>query len=216
LRGLFLAALFGAIQSTVNSVLNSTSTVCTLDIYKRLIFKNASERDLVKMGMWSSVVILVLAIILAGFIGQLEGSLFVYVQTLYAFFAAPFAAIFLLGILFRRINGQGATAAVIVGFAFGAALKIYVELPGHVVWLEPFGMQAIFTWLVSMLTCVVGSLLTSRPSPEKVSDQVTFNWRKLNIFEDLGSRWYTHVVLWWGLFCVIIVLLMLVFSGAYL
>ena len=215
LRGLFLAALFGAIQSTVNSVLNSTSTVCTLDIYKRLIRKDASERNLVKVGMGSSVVILVLAIVLAGFVGELEGSLFVYVQTLYAFFAAPFAAVFLLGILFRRINSQGATVAVVVGFAFAVAVKIYVERPDHVVWLEPFGMQAIFTWAVSMLTCVVGSLLTPRPSPEKVSDQVTFNWSQLNIFEDLGSRWYTHVVLWWGIFCVIVFSLLLVFSGLY-
>ena len=44
LRGLFLAALFGAIQSTVNSVLNSTATVFTLDIYKRLLHPAAGEK----------------------------------------------------------------------------------------------------------------------------------------------------------------------------
>lgn len=131
LRGLFLAALFGAIQSTVNSVLNSTATIFTLDIYKRLWRKDAPEKHLVRMGMASSVAILVFAMILAQFIGNISGSLFVYVQSLYAFFAPPFAAVFLLGILFRRINARGASAAVILGFLFGIAMKLYVQTPGH-------------------------------------------------------------------------------------
>jgi len=66
IRGLFLAALIGAIQSTVNSVLNSTATVVTLDIYRRHINKQASEKLLVKIGKWSTVVILAISILLAG------------------------------------------------------------------------------------------------------------------------------------------------------
>ena len=58
LRGLFLAALFGAIQSTVNSVLNSTSTVFTLDIYQRWINPEAGDKRLVRVGVISSMVIL--------------------------------------------------------------------------------------------------------------------------------------------------------------
>lgn len=216
LRGLFLAALFGAIQSTVNSVLNSTATIFTLDIYKRLIRRDAPEKHLVRMGMWSSVVILVISIVLGGFITKFEGSLFVYIQTLYAFFAPPFAAIFLLGILFRRINGQGATTAVILGFLLGILMKIYVQLPGHPAWLEPFAMQAIINWGFCVIVCVVVSFLTARPRPEQVTDQLTFNWSKLNIFSELGTKWYNSVVLWWFVFVFIISLLMLIFSGIYL
>ena len=213
LRGLFLAALFGAIQSTVNSVLNSTATIFTLDIYKRMLAKNADQKSLVRMGMWSSVIILIVAIGLARMIAFQKGSLFVFVQELYAFYAAPFSAIFLLGILFRRLNAKGATAAVIVGFIVAGLLKIYVKRPEHAVWLEPFANQAIVTWAICIFVFVVVSLLTAAPSKEQVADQVTFNWKRLNIFDDLGTTWYTHVVFWWGIFCAIIVGLIVVFSG---
>jgi len=216
LRGLFLAALFGAIQSTVNSVLNSTATVFTLDIYKRLLHPDASDRRLVAMGMWSSVVILIFSIILAWFTRHVEGSLFLYIQSLYHFFAPPFAAIFLLGILFRRINGDGATAAVILGFLLGILIKAYVGLPAHPPWLEPYAMQAIINWGFCMVVCVTVSLFTSKPGPEQVTDQLTFNWTKLNILKDLGTRWYNSVVLWWLIFACIISFLMLIFSGIYL
>jgi SSS family solute:Na+ symporter len=60
------------------------------------------------------------------------------------------------------------------------------------------------------------SLLTPAPRPEQVSDDLTFNWRKLNIFSNLGGHWYTNVILWWGLFVIIIIGLMVVFSGLWL
>jgi solute:Na+ symporter, SSS family len=215
LRGLFLAALFGAIQSSFSSVLNSTATIFTLDIYRRLLHPTASEKHLVRMGMGSSVLFLVVAIVLAGFIGRLGGSLFVYIQSLYAFFAPPFGAVFLLGILFRRINGPGANTAVFLGFVLGIAMKLYVQFdPGHPAWIEPFAMQGILNWAFCVVVCVAVSLLTAPPRPEQVTDDLTFNWRRLNIFGELGTAWYQHVVLWWGLFVLIIVALMVVFSGA--
>jgi len=82
LRGLFLAALFGAIQSTVNSVLNSTSTVFTLDIYKRMWRRDASDKEIVWVGVWATVVILIISIILAGFVDRFGRGLFVYIQEL--------------------------------------------------------------------------------------------------------------------------------------
>ena len=216
-RGLFLAALFGAIQSTINSVLNSTATIFTMDIYKDLARPNASERHLVRVGMWSSVAVLGLSMLLAGGIGWLGKGLFEYVQSLYAFFAPPFGAVFLMGILFRRINGAGATAGVVMGFGMTFAIKAYVAWsPSHPVWMEAFMNQAILNWLFSVAVCVVVSLATAPPRPEQVTDQLTLNWRRLNILEGLGTRWYTHVLLWWGLFAVIIIGLILVFSGVWL
>lgn len=224
LRGLFLAALFGAIQSTVNSVLNSTATIFTLDIYKRLLRPRASDRHLVKVGVLSSAIVLLVAIVLGGFIGRLGGSLFIYIQSLYAFFAPPFAAAFLLGILWKRINGTGATVAVVLGFAFGILMKVYVQfdtaiqtwlplVPDHPAWLAPYANQAAVNWCFCALVCVAVSLMTPPPRPEQVTDQVTVNWRKLNLFDNLGTRWYTSVVTWWGLFVLMIVTLLLIFSG---
>lgn len=214
LRGLLLAALFGAIQSTINSVLNSTSTVVTLDIYKRMFRPQASDRDLVRVGVISSVVILAISIVLGGLVGKLGGSLFEYIQSLYAFFAPPFAAVFVLGILWRRINSTGAIVTVISGFVLGIAIKLYLNFAAAPPdWLVPYANQASINWFFCLLLCSSVSLLTAPPRPEQVTDQLTFNWRKMNIFGDLGDHWYSSVVTWWGLFLVLILALFVVFSG---
>jgi len=213
LRGLVLAGLFGAIQSTVNSVLNSTATIVTLDVYKRLLRPKATDRHLVKVGLLTSVIVLLVSIVLAGFIGRLGESLFVYIQTLYAFFAPPFAAVFLLGILWRRINAAGATAAVFFGFALGIGIKLYVTLASsHPYWIEPYSNQAAVNWTVCLLVCVAVSLLTPPPPPQQVTDKLIFNWKKMNIFDDLGNHWDTSVVTWWGLFVLVIITLVILFS----
>jgi len=213
LRGLVLAGLFGAIQSTVNSVLNSTATIVTLDIYKQLFRPKASDGHLVKVGMATSVIVLLVAIVLAGFIGRLGESLFIYIQTLYAFFAPPFSAVFILGILWRRINAVGATTAVFSGFALGIAMKLYVGLvESHPVWLEPYSNQGAINWVFCVLVCIAVSLATPRPAADKVTDELIFNWRKLNIFGDLGTRCYNSVVTWWCIFVLLIVGLVVLFS----
>ena len=212
LRGLFLASLFGAIQSTVSAVLNSTSTVFTLDIYKRMFRKNEVDSHYVSVGRWSSLIIIIIAIVLAGFIGKMGNSLFVYIQTLYAFFAPPFAAVFVLGILFRRINGKGAVASITLGFIFSILLKVYiVYAQSPITWLVPFHMQAIVIWVLCIIVCVVVSLLTERPNPAQITDDLTINWKKINIFNDLGEPWYKNVILWWALFVLIVVGLVITF-----
>jgi len=216
--------LFGAIQSTVNSVLNSTATIFTLDVYKRWMHRAASDKHLVKVGIVSSVVVLAIAITLGGFIGRIGGNLFVYIQTLYFFFAPPFAAVFLLGILWKRTNAVGAMAAVFLGFVFGIAVKYYVQfddrirevlpaIPLHPTWLEPYANQGAINWGICTLLCIAVSLLTAPPRAEQVTDQLTFNWRKMNIFSNLGRHWYTSVVTWWILFVLSIIALFVVFSG---
>lgn len=219
IRGLFLAALIGAIQSTVNAVLNSTATILTLDIYKRNISPQASEKTLVRVGKWSAVVILGVSIALAGYIKHTNRPLFVYIQELYAFFAPPFSAIFILGILSRRINAAGAITAVAVGFPLGIAIKVYVQwgaVPDWLFWMKPFAMQGIINWAVCTILCVVVSLLTAPPQPSQVTDQLAFNWRKLNILGEMGTRWYNHVLFWWGLFAAGTIALALIFSGIWL
>jgi len=216
LRGVLLAALFGSVQSTVNAVLNSTSTILTLDIYKRLINKHAPDKHYVTYRIWATVAFLVISILLACVINKLGSGLFVYIQSLYAFFAPPFAAVFLLGILFKRINGWGAAAAVVTGFAFGILKKVYVEVvPDHLVVVEPFGNQAFFNWIFCVVVCVAVSLVPPRPRPEQVGDDMTINWRHVNILGGLGDRWYTSVILWWGGFAGILILLIVLFSGLF-
>lgn len=221
LRGLFLAALFGAIQSTVNAVLTSSATVFTFDIYKRMLAPNSSEKQLVRVGIISSVLILLIALGIAIVLGLMGGGLFVYVQTLYAFFAPPFSAVFLMGILFKRINAKGAATAVFTGFAFGILMKLYLrfwpDLLGPAIFhaVAPFSNQSILHWGFCVIVCAAVSLCTQPPQPQQVTDQLTLNWRKLNIFAELGDRWYNSVITWWGLFAAGIIGLVVIFSGLF-
>jgi SSS family solute:Na+ symporter len=215
LRGLFLAALFGAIQSTVSSVLNSSATIITLDFYKRLFAPDADQKQLVRVGMIASIAVLLFSVVLAGFIGQLGGSLFVYIQSLYAFFAPPFSAVFVLGILFKRINATGATTAVFLGFALGIGMKVYVEYAAtHPAWLAPFANQAIINWAFCVVVCAVVSFLTAPPRAEQVDQSLMINWRSLSVSSaEMGTHWYHHVMTWWLVFVGAIVALALFFSG---
>jgi solute:Na+ symporter, SSS family len=198
MKGILLAALFGAIQSTVSAVLTSTSTVITMDFYKRIFRKAASERDMVRFGRITTALLLILSVVLGVWISTLKSSLFVYIQTLFMFFAPPFSAVFLLGILWRRINGPAALTTVWLGFAFGIAVKVWVNSGSAPDWLGPYSNQGMINWAICMVTCVAISLITPPPRPEQVTDQLTFNWRKMNIGGDLGSPFYRNVTFWWA------------------
>jgi solute:Na+ symporter, SSS family len=197
IKGLLLAALFGAIQSTVSAVLNSTSTVLTLDFYRRYWNPRIREQDTVSLGRWITAAVLVFAILLGIWISTLQASLFVYIQALFTFFAPPFSAVFLLGTLWRRINGVGATTAVLVGFVLGIVVKVWVNSGGAPAWLGPYANQGVLNWAFCVIVCIGVSLVTAPPRPEQVTDALTFNWRRMNIGGDLGHGW-RNVTLWWA------------------
>lgn len=199
LKGVLLAALFGAIQSTVSAVLNSTSTIVTLDLYKRFMNPAVTESGSVRLGKWITSITLVVSILTAFYIGSMKASLFVYIQQLYTFFAPPFSAIFLLGTVWRRVNGQSATITVFAGFALGLLVKIAVTKAGGPDWLMPYSNQGILNWAACMVLCAVLSLVTAPPRPEQVTDDLALNWRNLNLGGGLGARWYTSVTFWWAL-----------------
>jgi SSS family solute:Na+ symporter len=207
MKGLMLAALFGALKSAVAAVLNATSMICTLDLYKRYLKPDFEGHKSVVMGRWVTVVLLVVSILFGFYISSLKASLFVYIQTLFNFFAPPFSAVFLLGTLWRRVSGNAATATVLVGFAFGIAEKVAVDF-GYTPWLAPFAVQSALNWAFCMVLCAGLSLVLAPPRPEQVTDELTFNWRHLNVGGDLGTRWWNSVTVWWagsvGVLCFLI------------
>jgi SSS family solute:Na+ symporter len=222
LKGLLMAALFGAIQSTVDSVLNSTSTIITLDIYGRFIRRRpaseakaseADERRMVRIGQLMTGAVLLFAMLLAPFIGLLKQGVFVYIQNLFAHFAPPFSALFIVGLLWKRANAKAAVAAIPAGLALSVLIDLVISrwVPA----LAPFLTRATVVWFFCVALMVVVSLLTERPPAEKVTGETTLNWRKLNILGDLGTPWYRNVAIWWGLFVVGILACYVAFSGAW-
>jgi SSS family solute:Na+ symporter len=171
-KGLVIAGLLAALMSSLSSVFNSSSTLLVMDFYKKT-HPRASERDLVRAGEWSTVALVVVGLLWLPFIGIMSNQIYVYLQSVQAYISPPIAAVFLLGILWKRANGTGAFAALVAGFALGA-LRFIAEIGMKAGWLtwEPlvayasinFLHFAILIFAVSVLVVGAVSVLTPAPS----------------------------------------------------
>lgn len=114
LVGFFAAVMVGAILSTFNSVLNSSATLFANGIYKVLIRKDATDRQLVRTGRYVSVVIALFAMSVAVLLDT-TGSLFNYLQKINATFFGPMLAVLLMSMLTRRVSATAAKAGLVFG-----------------------------------------------------------------------------------------------------
>jgi len=126
LRGLVVAGLLAALMSSLSSVFNSTSTLVTWDVYRRLR-PDASERQLVRVGQATTVVLVALGVAWIPLMRLVSGQLYQYLQSVQAYISPPIAAVFLVGIAWRRVNASGAIAALIGGFVLGMG-RLVAEL----------------------------------------------------------------------------------------
>ena len=201
LRGIVLAGFIAAVMSTISALANSTATIFSLDVYKKLLRPNASERAVVTVGRLASLFSLLIAGILAP---QVEhfGGIFLYFQQGITFIATPIITVILAGIFSRRINAAGALAGLIAGIITTIVLLglliAGIDLPLH--WLY----VGFFQQMLVLAVIVTVSLATPAPSLEKAGP---FLWRPGLLTEhtrDEPARpWYARAVLWYGLFAAI-------------
>ncbi|XP_065766895.1 sodium/mannose cotransporter SLC5A10 isoform X1 [Muntiacus reevesi] len=193
LRGLMVAVMMAALMSSLTSIFNSSSTLFTMDIWKRLR-PRAGERELLLVGR---LVIVVLVGVSVAWIPVLQGSnggqLFIYMQSVTSSLAPPVTAVFVLGIFWRRANEQGAFWGLMAGLAVGATrlvLEFLHPAPscGHPDTRPPIllGVHylhfAVALFLLSGAVVVAGSLLT--PHPQGVQIQSLTWW---TLAQDLPS-----------------------------
>ncbi len=122
-KGLSFAALAAAVISSLASMFNSTSTIFTMDIYKRFINKNASEKKLVNVGRLTSIAALVLAVIAVYPIMGGADQAFQVIQEYSGFVYPGIVVIFGLGLLWKRASGAAAVVAAIGTFFFSILFK---------------------------------------------------------------------------------------------
>ena len=171
LRGLVVAGLLAALMSSLSSVYNSCSTLITWDIYRKL-HPGASEKQLVRVGQIATSVLVLLGLawtqIIQGF-----GQLYVYLQSIQGYISPPIAAVFLVGIAWKRVNATGAIASLAAGFVLGmgrlvAELSFKDSLSGLLFTFADVNFLhfAIFLFVVCVVVLVVVSLLTPEPPAE--------------------------------------------------
>src|ERR1700676_4652914 len=125
--GLMIAALLAALMGAMSSVFNSASTMVTLDFYKK-IRPAASETQLVLFGRVATGGMVLLGLLWVPFIDRLSTQLWIYLQSVQAYISPPIAVCFIFGILWPRLNGQGAISSLLVGFALGTVRFVFEVL----------------------------------------------------------------------------------------
>ena len=123
LKGLILAALAAAIVSSLASMVNSTSTIFTMDIYKSIINKNADDRSLVRVGRIAGLVALIIAILIAPQLKSL-GQVFQYIQEYTGVVSPGILAVFLMGLFYKKASNNGAIWGVISSIPIAMYFKV--------------------------------------------------------------------------------------------
>ncbi len=174
-RGLVVAGLLAALMSSLSSVFNSCSTLITWDIYKKLR-PDASEKRLVVVGQVSTAALVGLGLLWIPMMKLISGQIYQYLQSVQAYISPPIAAVFLLGVFWRRVNSYGAIAALMTGFVLGIGrliAEINKDLLGNglLYWYSDVNFLhfAIFLFVICTITLTVVSLLTPEPSANKVT-----------------------------------------------
>ena len=154
LKGLVLAALAAAIVSSLASMLNSTATIFTMDIYKPYINKKASERQTVNVGRISAAVALIIAVLIAPQLGSL-GQVFQYIQEYTGVVSPGILAVFLMGLFWKKATNSGAIWGIILSIPIALYFKV-----GPNGWAEGTALENIFVVLPFMQQMFITCLLT--------------------------------------------------------
>jgi SSS family solute:Na+ symporter len=179
-RGIVVAGLLAALMSSLSSVFNSCSTLITWDVYKE-IHPEASERRLVWVGQVSTAALVVLGLLWIPLMELISEQLYQYIQSVQAYISPPIAAVFLLGVFWRRVNARGALWSLLTGFVLGMG-RLVAELNQAALdgWLLVYARInflhfAIALFAVCVLVLVVGSL-TAPPPPRHKVEGLTYEY----------------------------------------
>lgn len=152
LKGLVVAALTAAIVSSLASMLNSTATIFTMDIYKPYFSKRQDGSDLVNVGRITVIVALLIAIIVAPALNTMP-QMFQYIQEYTGVVSPGILAVFVMGLFWKKANTKGAIIGVISSIPVALALKLLpVEMPFLDQMLYTCFITMVVIWMVSLTT----------------------------------------------------------------
>jgi SSS family solute:Na+ symporter len=173
LKGLVIAGLLAALMSSLSSVFNSCSTLITFDVYKRHK-PHATERELVVFGQIATAVLVIFGLLWIQVMESISGQLYKYLQSVQAYISPPIAAVFLLGIFSKRLNGRGAMAALLTGAVLGLtrlALEINKSsLSGF--WFEYADINFLHFAVILFIICSVVLIVVSMTAPPPSEEQI--------------------------------------------
>ena len=172
LKGVAVAALAAAIVSSLASMLNSTATIFTMDIYKQLINKNANESKTVNVGRLSAFIALIIATIMAPLLGGIDQA-FQFIQEYTGIVSPGILSVFVLGLFWKKTSNKGAVYGALASIPIALFFKV-----GPKGWLAnspveeffptlPFLDQMGLTAILSMIVIAIVSIKENKISDDK-------------------------------------------------
>ncbi|MGA0093423.1 MAG: sodium:solute symporter [Chthoniobacterales bacterium] len=198
IRGLVVACLLAALMSSLASLFNSAATLFTVDMYEKLR-PGRSEKHLVAVGRLATGVIVVLGILWIPVMARVSGGgLYQYLQSVQGYLAPPIAAVFLLGLTWRRINAHGAVWGLGCGFVLGMGKLTVQTFFGSGKMESPAFLAAVgdfnflyatgLLFLVSIAIVIAFSLATAPPGEDKWRGLTYWSIREI-AGEELRRSW---------------------------
>jgi SSS family solute:Na+ symporter len=169
LKGIAIAALAAAIVSSLASMLNSTATIFTMDIYKQLINKNANDKKTVNVGRISALVALIIATIMAPLLGGIDQA-FQFIQEYTGVVSPGILAVFVLGLFWKKTSNKGAIYGALLSIPIALFFKI-----GPKGWMAETGLDFLFPklpfldqmGLTAILSMVVIAIVSLKENKDK-------------------------------------------------
>ncbi|MBP9992298.1 MAG: sodium/solute symporter [Bacteroidales bacterium] len=195
-KGLTFAALAAAIISSLASMFNSTSTLFTMDIYKKYINRNAGDRNLVAVGRITSLCALVIAAIaVKPLLGGLDQA-FQYIQEYSGFIYPGIITVFGMGLLWKRASGRAAVWTAIATIPLGVLFKVFM---GDI----PFQFRAGYIFMILMAMFVIISVVDGKNSerctlPSEYDRARMMKWSRILGLSGLFFILLAAVVVIWG------------------
>ncbi|XP_056611702.1 sodium/myo-inositol cotransporter-like isoform X1 [Triplophysa dalaica] len=190
LRGLMMAVMIAALMSDLDSIFNSASTIFTLDIYK-MVRMRASPHELLVVGRLFVVFMVIFSIAWVPVIIEMQGGqMYLYIQEMAGYLTPPIAALFLLGVFWKRCNETGAFWGGMTGFILGTTRLLLGfiyrepkcdqpdERPAFITHVHYMYIAAGLFW-ISGLVAVVVSLCTPPPENNKIQRTTLWGLRRL-------------------------------------
>ncbi len=220
LKGLVAGGLMAALMSSLASVFNSCSTIFTIDIYKKLK-PNESEKKLLIIGKLATTVIVILGIIWIPIMEKIGGGvMYQYLQNVQSYIAPPVAAVFILGIVWKRVNSKAAITTLMAGLVLlimRLSSEIYfqpeissntiVDSYMFVFATINFSHMAILMFIFSILLCVSVTLSTTEPEYSKIVGLSFGTLTKEQKLENKNSYEAIDVILSVTLLIIVVVIL---------
>ena len=174
-RGMFVAAFLAALMSSVDSYLNSATTLYVNDFYRRFYRPNADEGQMLAVGRWTTVGFVLWGIYFAFQLLAFPVGIYTIFQTLLSFVLGPTLAVLIAGMLSRNSSSDGALTGFYAGLLTNIGL-FSLNQPAVCRWLnlkplfqveQPYLYYSIWSFLVAMLFIVIFSYFLRSDPPEK-------------------------------------------------